>query len=82
MFKSYFALILYTERFLKIEIPIEGEGLLKANLYLLKAVLILKLSKLGFDAAICHNCGKIFERTKAGETLCRECKTTLKQEKS
>jgi len=43
--------------------------------------LILKLSELGFDAAICHNCGKIFERTEAGETICQECKTTLKQEK-
>jgi predicted amidophosphoribosyltransferase len=43
--------------------------------------LAIKLSKLGFDAAICHNCGKIFERTEVGETLCQECKTTLKQEK-
>jgi len=54
---------------------------LKANLFLLKVALALKLSRLGFDAALCHRCGRIFERTEAGETLCQECKSTLKQEK-
>jgi len=74
MFKSYFALILYTERFLKIEIPIEGEGPSEGQSLPFKGGPYLKLSKLGFDAAICHNCGKIFERTKAGETLCENAK--------
>ncbi|MBS7633780.1 hypothetical protein KEJ15_09270 [Candidatus Bathyarchaeota archaeon] len=42
------------------------------NIFLLKAALTIKLSKLGFDAGICHNCGRIFEKTK-GKTLCNDC---------
>jgi rRNA maturation endonuclease Nob1 len=42
------------------------------NIFLLKAALSIKLSKLGFDVAICHNCGRIFDKTK-GETLCKDC---------
>jgi len=42
------------------------------NLFLAKTAVIMKLSKMGFDVAICHNCGKIFEKTK-GRTLCKDC---------
>jgi len=51
---------------------------LKANLYLLKVALALKLSRLGFNVAICHRCGKIFERTEDGEKLCMEYKAKTK----
>jgi hypothetical protein len=54
---------------------------LRANLFLLKVALAIKLSRLGFDAALCHRCGKIFERTEAGETYAKNAKNTLKQEK-
>ncbi|MCS7114253.1 MAG: hypothetical protein RMJ15_02570 [Nitrososphaerota archaeon] len=48
---------------------------MEANIYLLKVALALKLSRLGFNVAICHCCGKIFDRADDGETLCNECKT-------
>ncbi|MGC8895704.1 MAG: hypothetical protein ACP5LB_02900 [Candidatus Bathyarchaeia archaeon] len=46
------------------------------NLFLLKAVLTIQLSKLGLDVAICHKCGKIFMKTD-GTTICKECQHQL-----
>jgi predicted amidophosphoribosyltransferase len=44
----------------------------KTSLFLAKKAVIMKLSKIGFDTAICPKCGKIFEKAE-GRTLCKDC---------
>lgn len=54
---------------------LEDEGVQK-DLHSLKEHLLVKLSELGLEAAICPECGKIFDKSE-GAALCRECKDKI-----
>lgn len=54
---------------------LEDEGMRK-DLHSLKEHLIIKLSELGLEAAICPECGKIFDKSE-GAVTCRECQDKI-----
>ncbi|MEM0313290.1 MAG: hypothetical protein QW056_06235 [Candidatus Bathyarchaeia archaeon] len=49
---------------------------MQKDLHSLKEHLIVKLSELGLEAAICPGCGKIFDKSE-GAVLCRECQDKI-----
>lgn len=44
----------------------------EARVLLAAANVVVKMSKLGMDARICHRCGRVYI-PENGETLCRSC---------
>jgi hypothetical protein len=75
------ALNFYIEVSSRAELYLKGGNLLKADLHLLKMNLVAELSRLGFNAAICIRCDKIFERNETGGALCPECQKSIKKQR-